>query len=280
MVAPRMTHLRTLGMFLMAFTMTTIPACSNPPPAESSLPVPAGALAVMRAAGGVTLDGKLDEPAWQTAPASEVFVPSINRAEKELAEDPAYRTTVRALHDGSTLYVAFECHGPPFWATFTRRDDKLYEQDVAEIFLDVAGDMREYAEMQASPNGVVADFYHWWNPPPTYPAGQLDWDQIGKQHRGDGAWNLDGLRAAGRAMDAPAQGWTVEFAVPLEPLLTVRGLPPTLSPGQTLKANFVRYVWLLKPDGTRGHNQMTWKPIIQGCPHVSPMAHGTLFVAE
>jgi len=267
----------SLFVLVLGVTVCVVGGCAH---AASPVELPAGALGVYRTEKPITLDGKFDEPAWQRAIPSPAFVARINRTEKELADDPVYATTVRALHDGSTLYVAFECQGPPPWADRTQRDDKLYEQDVAEIFLDFVGDMKEYAEFHMSPNGVVGDAYHTWDPPPTYPAETLDWDQISKHTKMDGAWQLDGLTAAGRALDAPRQGWAVEVAVPLAPLLEKRGLKPTLQRGQVLKGNFIRYIYILDANDKRQHNQMTWKSTIGGCPHVSPMANGSIVIVD
>jgi hypothetical protein len=194
--------------------------CAHQTPA---LDVPAGAIGVMRADGSITLDGKLDEPAWRRAPASEAFVAPINRGETALADDPAYRTTVRVLHDGSTLYVAFECEGPPFWADRTKHDDHLYQQDVVEIFLDVKGDMREYIELHTSPIGTKGDAYHRWSQPPTYPADQLDWAQVRAHAKLDPEWALEGFEAGTRALEDGRQGFVVEAAVPLAGLLEGRG---------------------------------------------------------
>src|SRR5262249_5182469 len=53
----------------------------------------------------ITLDGKLDEAAWSSAPAFESFVqifPTDGAA-------PSERTLVRVLYDDDNLYVGVEC---------------------------------------------------------------------------------------------------------------------------------------------------------------------------
>lgn len=222
------------------------------------------------------MSGKLDDPAWKTAPPSSLFVAPIPLVKENLAGNAEYNTTARVLWDEKNIYVGFECRQPgPIFATLTEHDSKLYEEDIAEVFMDVGTDNSQYTEFQASPNAVTGDYYHTWAPPPTYPAEKLDWDQM-KNHTTDKEWNLKGFRAAASKLEEGGKqiGWTVEMAIPMEEILTKRGLPAALKAGQVFRANFIRYVWLpgAKPEDKRIHNQLSWGACGSGCPHVSPMA--------
>ena len=235
-------------------------------------------LLVAFAAGPITIDGKLDEKAWAGAMSTGPFVGPINADANSLGGRPDYRTEAKLLWDAKTLYVAFLCRNPgPFWATYDKHDDKLYEQDVAEVFLDVAGDRLQYAEVQSSPRGVTFDCYHLWLRQPTYPADKLDWG-FGRFHFIDFGWNLGGFVAAGAPLleDGKEVGWVVEMRVPMAGLLEYRGLPTELRPGQIVYLNLLRYVYVPDPkdpeNGKRQHRHLNWSPTMNGCPHVSPMA--------
>ena len=227
--------------------------------------------------GRLTIDGKIAEPDWRKASPSAPLIGPIGQVHEGMAADPAYRTTVRALWDKQNLYLAFVCRGPKYFATLRKHDDPLYTQDVVEVFLDVAGDMRQYAELQVSPLGVTADVYHTWTRPPDYPAGQIDTRQLVNHHM-DRAWNLPGFTAATAPLieNGREAGWVAEIVVPVGGLLSRRHLPGRLHSGQNVRANFIRYIYTLGAHGQRIHHQLNWVPTIQGRPHISPMAMGII----
>jgi len=226
------------------------------------------------------LDGKLDDPAWPDAEVTERFGAPFPPGNAEMAGRSDYATDVRVLWDKDHIYVGFKCLAPTIFATMTNRDDNLYEQDVTEVFLDVGTDNTHFAELQASPNAVLMDCYHTWNPAPTYAADKIDWNK-NAGHVIDKDWNLTGFAAATAPImvDGAQVGWTTEMAIPLADLLQRRGLSTQLTRGQCIRANFLRYIWLEGPDaGKRVHHQLNWSPVMQGCPHISPMAMRTILL--
>jgi hypothetical protein len=68
-----------------------------------------------------------------------------------------YATTFRAVWHDAGLIVRFDAVDPSPWHTMTARDDRLWEEEVVEIFLDPAGRGRRYAELEISPANVVCD---------------------------------------------------------------------------------------------------------------------------
>ncbi|MCS6914723.1 MAG: carbohydrate-binding family 9-like protein [Myxococcales bacterium] len=182
-------------------------------------------LVARRLAAGtvITVDGKLDEPAWKTAPSTGPFVSTLNGAPAEQAAE------ARVLWDDKHLYVAFEFADKDVWGSLTRHDDKLWTQEAAELFIDADGDGKTYIELQVSPRNVTFDSWL-----PAYRQNDNAWDAPVKtavQVRG----TLD-------KRDDVDQGWTVEMAIPHEVargrLAEMKNVPPTV--GTQWRVNFFR----------------------------------------
>jgi hypothetical protein len=58
-------------------------------------------LTILRAAGDITLDGSLDEPAWRDAPVANHFIQN----EPHEGEPATFDTEVRVLYDGEAVYI-------------------------------------------------------------------------------------------------------------------------------------------------------------------------------
>src|SRR6185437_16060194 len=99
------------------------PAASQP---NTSAPITSttGAARVMRAsraAGAISIDGKLDEPAWAAAVPSADFTQSYPK----VGAKPTDPTEVRVLYEDNSLYVGvrmFDAHPDSIAAQLARRD--------------------------------------------------------------------------------------------------------------------------------------------------------------
>lgn len=85
----------------------------------------------------ITIDGKLDEPAWQRVPESAPFVPV--RPDAVMTR----RTTLRMTYDDTTLYVGVRCDDPnaheAVLASPRAHDDpNIWRDDSVEVFFDPA----------------------------------------------------------------------------------------------------------------------------------------------
>lgn len=218
-------------------------------------------------AAPVTVDGKLDEPAWQQAASTGPFAGPTNADADCLAARPEYRTEAKVLWDADNLYFGFVCRSPsPPWATFQKHDEPLYNQDVCEVFLAMLGDCRQYAEFQSSPRGVTLDAYHVYL---RYPADE-------SHHLLDMGWNQKGFKSAGAPLveDGKEAGWTVEMKIPVADLLAYRDLPAQLRAGQIVYLNLLRYAYPVDPanPAKHVHRHLNWSPVPNGCPHMNPHA--------
>ena len=97
-------------------------------------------------------DEGLDGLAWDEVPAFGLLTRAAGDG------PPEQETTVRVCHDGSTLYVRFDCVDRDAWGTFEHRDDPIYQEEAVELFLAPGeADPIHYYEFEVSPRGVLFD---------------------------------------------------------------------------------------------------------------------------
>jgi hypothetical protein len=153
----------------------------------------------------IKIDGKLDEPAWKTAPSTGMFVNTMT------GEPAQPKTEAKLLWDNQNLYLAFENVDTDVWGTLSERDSKLWTQEMDEVMIDANGDGKGYIELQVAPNGTIFDTYL-----PTYRKYEDSLDPKRKPYD----WNSK-LKAAVKVdgtlnkRDDQDKGWTVEMALPL-----------------------------------------------------------------
>jgi hypothetical protein len=156
--------------------------------------------AVSRISGSITLDGKLDEPAWSSATAFY-----LTQQAPRPGETTPFRTEVKVLRTADALYFGFLCHdpNPKAIAVHTqRRDGDVTGDDTVSIVLDTYGDRRTGYFFQINNTGTRVDGLI-SNPE----SASLDWD---------GIWDA---RTA-RTID----GWSAEIVIPTRTLSFTPGL--------------------------------------------------------
>ncbi len=104
----------------------------------------------------ITLDGALDEEAWQAAPPAADFV----QAEPREGEPATQPTEVRLVFDGDALYIGVICRdaesaGPII--NDIRKDFTPGEQDSFEVLLDTFADRRNGFVFVINPAGAKSD---------------------------------------------------------------------------------------------------------------------------
>lgn len=224
-------------------------AVEAPAAEEAPRVQPPPSLNAARTSDTITIDGELDEAAWNTAGRAARFVDTRTGGAAPL------RASARVLWDDDNLYVAFEVADDFAQNTIAERDGHLWEQDAVEIMIDPGADGRNYFEMQVSPTGQVFDTRYDTRRQP--------------QPFGDVAWNSR-LRAdvtvRGTANDAEAdQGYTAEIAIPWRAFNA--GEPAAARPeaGETWAMNL--YVMDQRPEG-QPQRTAGWSPTHEGDFHV------------
>jgi len=108
-----------------------------------------------RAAGEITVDGRLDEASWGTVYPSESFF--VYKEDRKIA---SAHTTVRLLCDEDNLYVGGSCWVPDGGrpvAQERERDEALMEDDILEVFLVPPQMNGEYVHLMINAAGSLYD---------------------------------------------------------------------------------------------------------------------------
>jgi len=117
-------------------------------------PVFKPSLQVAKAMSQIKVDGKLDEPAWQSAGRADNFV---ERYPGDMTQ-PEVETEAYITYDKDNLYVAFICHDDPnaIRATMCQRD-QFGGDDAVCLLLDTFGDATRAYQFFVNPYGIQKD---------------------------------------------------------------------------------------------------------------------------
>jgi len=163
-------------------------------------------LQAVRLEGHIAIDGRLDEPAWQSAVVATPFL------DHETNKPVSQQTAVRVLYDDNALYVGFECQESRMdilSSTVTQQGGPVFLDDSIEIFLAPYpfASHDNYYHLSANVDGVQYSSHN----------ALTDWDSYGWQaqtSRGEDAWFAE-IRIPFEILSARGHGapyWRVNFA--------------------------------------------------------------------
>lgn len=195
-IAPALANLSLGAAFAFATPLAGQSAGTSQVERKATDPVTAPlVLVAVPLTGEIHLDGRLDEPAWATAPSATDFTQSWPRG-----GDPAtFRTEARVVLDTDALYVGirmFDPHPDSIAAPLARRDASGIYSDWAHVIIDSRMDRRTGFRFTVNPRGVQKDVYHFDDG-----SEDLSWDAV---------WEVV------TAIDS--LGWTAEYRIPLSQL--------------------------------------------------------------
>jgi hypothetical protein len=171
---------------------------------------------VRHAVDAIRIDGTLDEASWALSPrVGEI------RLINDPSRRPAFPTEAALVWDETALYVAFASADTEPWGRLKTRDERLWTEEVVEVFFDPDGDGQNYAEMQVNPHNVVVDLLI----PKPRAGGTTARD-----------WNIAGLRTAVGRHEA---GWIAEIAIPWTSLAAA-AVTSAPKPGDQWRAGLYR----------------------------------------
>jgi hypothetical protein len=203
----------------------------------------------------ITIDGKLDDPAWADALWTEDFVD----IEGTFKPKPRFRTRAKMLWDDKFLYIAAEMEEPHVWGTITKRDSVIFQDPDFEVFIDPDGDTHEYYEFEMNALNTGWDLYL---PKPYKDGGGAD-----------NGWEIPGLKTAVHVrgtLNNPAdkdEGWNVELAFPWAVLAVKANRPAPPAEGDQWRLGFSRVEWQITTEGGKyqkvpntPENNWIWSP--------------------
>ncbi|MEJ2540157.1 MAG: DUF5916 domain-containing protein [Gemmatimonadota bacterium] len=174
-------------------------------------------------AEAIRLDGRLDDPAWETAAPATGF----SQFEPDPGAAPSQRTEARVVYGEEALFVAiraFDDDPAAIAGQLTRRDQSSYSDAVA-VVIDSYYDRRTAFHFEVNPVGVQTDIYRF--------------DDTGEDRGWDAVWES--------ATSTDPLGWSAEFRIPYSQLRFREG------EDQTWGINFLRRI-------AREEETVVWAP--------------------
>ena len=179
---------------LAVFFSVSIPAAAQTTTKSQNDPRPVARAALRQ--GEITIDGKLDDPAWASATPITEFVQSS----PDEGKPPSQKTEMRILYDAGAIYIAARMYDSlgarGVRSALARRDqvmngDNNLTSDHIAIVFDTFRDKNSRSWFELNPDGVKGDHQN----------GDASYDPVW-----EGATKIDSL------------GWTAEFRIPLSQL--------------------------------------------------------------
>lgn len=256
---------------LAQFPLDSLP---YPPCKEDEIPH----YTAYRISNALTLDGRLDEPAWEDAARSPRFRDLVS------GNETIHDTRAAVLWDETYLYVAYWIEEPNLQATLTERDAYIYQDNDVEFF--IAG-KDAYYEFEINSYGTIYEVLFIWEE--SYTKGGYDTLDVFNRNKSGvrpfhgvgykphprgprvGFWNWDfpGLQSAvyldGTINDDKDRdrGWTVELALPWSGMNVLakgdhRSLPP--QEGDTWRMDFSRFNQYKEAPPANDPGGWAWSP--------------------
>jgi len=150
----------------------------------------------MPATGPITIDGKLDEPAWQHAGVIE----DLTQQSPHPGMPTPYHTKILLLHDGHTIYIGVIADDPDPAKISTHtlvRDGDQSNDDYVLFVIDSFDNKRVAYVFQVNAAGAMADGL--LSPTPAINSNN------GVDYNWDGIWQV--------AVQRNPHGWTAEIAI-------------------------------------------------------------------
>ena len=177
---------------------------------------------VRRAPAPLTIDGRLNEPAWAATSAMTLqFL-------WESQTGPKQMTRARLLWDAQALYVGFDADDTDITAQFQQRDDPTFRDDAVEIFINP--DPRQetvYYGFEMNARGVLYDYLNYNS------------RTLFKRFDATGVKIATVIRGTLNVPGDTDQGWTLEAAIPWANFEELSRRPPVA--GAVWKANVNRW---------------------------------------
>ena len=174
----------------------------------------------------ITIDGRLNDPAWEKANLLSLYIPVTD-------VEPISKTETRLMWDDNYLYVGFKAYDKDVWSHLTERDTQTCTEDVLEVFLQTNPAEEPYFNFEINALGTIYDAYN------------LKRRAGGDDHHRWRRWNIEGIKTAIHVEgeinnpDGIDKYWQMEVAIPFAELATLKGKTP--QPGDKWHFQVSRY---------------------------------------
>jgi len=212
---------------------------------------------VRRAPAPLTIDGRLNEPAWAATSAMTLqFL-------WESQTGPKQMTRARLLWDAQALYVGFDADDTDITAQFQQRDDPTFRDDAVEIFINPDPKQETvYYGFEMNARGVLYDYLNYNS------------RTLFKRFDATGVQIATSLRGSLNVRNDTDSGWSLEAMIPWGNFEELSRRPPVA--GTVWKANLNRW------DGVQPNRRMSiWSDPqnSESWPHV-PARFGEIVFVE
>lgn len=179
----------------------------------------------------ITIDGKDDETDWSKSRWTEAFTDIVTGTEINAGQ----QAKCKILWDDSFLYLYARFRENNLWASISKHDAPVFQDNAFEMFISPDGGTYNYVEFQINAHGTVWDLFM----PKPYRNGGM----------GLTSWDIKGLQKAvylDGTLNNPAdkdKGWSIELAVPFSSVQMNGSHHP--ASGTIWRMNFSRVQWQL-----------------------------------
>ncbi len=184
---------------------------------------------VLKTTQKIVIDGKDDEKDWDKAPWTQAFTDISTGREINSKQE----AKCKMLWDDDFLYVYAKFSEPDLWASITKHDASVFQDNAFEMFIAPDGTTFNYVEFQINAYGTVWDLFM----PKPYRDGGM----------GLTSWDINGLQKAvylDGTLNNPAdkdKSWSIELAVPFSSVQMNGSHHP--ASGTIWRMNFSRVQW-------------------------------------
>ena len=196
---------------------------------------------IYRATSPISIDARLNEPAWKQAPdVGDFHFPRFKEGQRE-------QTVAKILWDDEYLYVSWLARDRHISSSVTERHGPVSKDDCVEIFIAPnPNKIRNYYTFEINAIGTMLNRARtdWWTGPPT-------WEPEGVRYRAS-------FHGHAKKDESPQDDhWVVEAAIPLKNF--VRDAPHTPPrDGDRWRLNLQRL------GGLTNAQASTWSPLPEG----------------
>ncbi|XP_033733803.1 uncharacterized protein LOC117322945 [Pecten maximus] len=170
-----------------------------------SIPLPKNYIAQYLHGKTITIDGKLDDPAWEEVPWSATF----DDIRGTSFPKPRLNTRFKLRWDDNNLYVALHMKANNMWATMTDDESHLFRENAIDLFFAPDETLHNYKQIEGNVRNATFDI------------------SLSKAYMDGGianeAWDSNeekGVTHDGTINDPedPGSFWTTEWALPFRSL--------------------------------------------------------------